>query len=208
MYHTPDGDRILLGAERRLFVESLAALVDLLATDADDDIILNVISFDELQPNQRLLVLYRSARGLLRPDEPPPKLTAFIDSAVATVYEFAKAQVEQEIDAAEFSEEVTSWRRLILAAAQQQSVSGELPDDTNEDMQVWGELIEDLAGRVLWDYDFALQDSLDLPPEESKRLRSVLGVADGYYTDVPDDPPDDQRNLYLEALMGLTADAR
>ena len=33
MYHTPDGDRILLGAERELFTQSLAMIVDLLAED-------------------------------------------------------------------------------------------------------------------------------------------------------------------------------
>ncbi len=36
----------------------------------------------------------------------------------------------------------------------------------------------------------------------------MLGVADDYYTDVPPDPPDEQINLYVDALKGLTLEAR
>ena len=205
MYHTPSGDRILIEAERRLFVESLAMVVDLLAID---DIELGVASFDELQRPQKLLVLYNAARGLLRPNAPPPKLTAFVDAAVATVYEFAKDQVKQEIENPEFCEGTTHWRRMILGAARQQNVSGELLDDTSDELESWVELVECLAGCVLWDNDYEWQGSLDAPPEESRRVRDILGVAGDYYTDVPPDPPDDQVALYVDALMGLTADVR
>ena len=70
MYHSPDGQRVLLGAERRLFEKSLAMMVDLLAT-GDCEVGMQV--FDELQRGQKLFALYRAARGLLRPDEPPPE---------------------------------------------------------------------------------------------------------------------------------------
>ncbi len=69
-------------------------------------------------------------------------------------------------------------------------------------------LVECLAGCVLWDNDYELQEPLDLPPEKSRRFRGLLGMADDYYTDVPPDPPDDQANLFIDALMGLTTDAR
>lgn len=61
---------------------------------------------------------------------------------------------------------------------------------------------------MLWDSDYESQESLDMPAEESTRFRDLLGMADDYYTDVPSDPPDDQADLYIDALMGLTADAR
>ena len=64
-------------------------------------------------------------------------------------------------------------------------------------------LLECLAGCVLWDNDYELQDSLDLPPDESRRFRNLLGMPDDYYTDFPHDPPDKQVQLYLDALMGL-----
>ena len=83
MYRTSEGERILLGAERRLFEESLAMMVDLLATGDCD---FGVQVFDDLQRGQKLFALYRAARGLLQPDEPPPELTAFLEGAVASVY--------------------------------------------------------------------------------------------------------------------------
>jgi hypothetical protein len=82
MYHTPRGDRVLHGAERRIFTQSLAMIVDLLAQgDAD----FGVTPFDELQWNQKVVVLYDSARALLHPTEPTPKLTANIAAIRARV---------------------------------------------------------------------------------------------------------------------------
>ena len=205
MYHTPRGDRVLHGAERRIFTQSLAMIVDLLAQgDAD----FGVTPFDELQWNQKVVVLYDSARALLHPTEPTPKLTANIESAVAIVYEHVKHQVDQEIDDPDISREKPFWRRLALDAAGEQVASDELPDESNCDKETWSLLVECLAGSVLWDNDYEWQELLDLPPEESKTARAKLGMGDDYYTDVPPDPPDDQIKLYVDALMGLTADAR
>ncbi len=205
MYHTPGGDRILVGAERSFFTHSLAMIVDLLA---DGDLDCGTTPFDELQRPQKLVVLYNSARGLLHPSEPTPKLTAFIESAVASVYEHAKDQVCQEIDDAGISGGTSFWRRLILDAVREQVAPDQLPIDTDRDKEMWSMLVECLAGCVLWDNDYELQESLDLPPEQSRRFRAALGMADDYYTDVPPDPPDEQAKLYVDALTGLTVDAR
>ncbi len=97
---------------------------------------------------------------------------------------------------------------MILDATRQQNICGELDDDANDNVAIWTEAVECLADCVLWDQDYAWQDCLDVPPEESRRVRDTLGVADDYYTDVPPDPPDDQVTIYVDALMGLTADAR
>ena len=180
-------------------------IVDLLATG---DMGFDIELFDQLQPNQKLFVLYNSARGLLRPSEPPPKLTAVIEAAVATVYEFAEDQLHQEIDDPEIRRRAPFWRKLVMEAAREQVELDEMPDDTSCDKEEWGLLLECLAGCVLWDTDYDWQESQDLPPEESKHLYATLGIDDDYYTDVPQDPPDDQTNLYLDALMGLTASGR
>ena len=175
---------------------------------SESDMEFGVSAFDELQRNQKLLVLYKSARALLRPNEPAPKLTAFIESSVAIVYEHAKDQVNQEIDDPESSSESSFWRRLVLEAVREQVAPDELPIGTDCNKQTWTVLVECLAGCVLWDNDYDSQLSLDLPPEESRQFRAMLGMADDYYTDVPPDPPDDQANLYADALVGLTADCR
>jgi hypothetical protein len=180
-------------------------IVDLLA---DGDVGFGVVPFDQLQRNQKLVVLYASARGLLHPDEPTPKLTAFVESAVATVYEHAIAQVHQEIDDPELAIETRHWRRLVLEAAREQIGQEELPDDRCTDKDTWTILLECLAGCVLWDNDYESQESLDLPPDKSRQLRAILGMDDDYYTEIPQDPTDDQAKLYVDSLVGLTADAR
>ncbi len=206
MYHTPAGYRILRGAERKLFVSSLGMLVDLLA-DSDGEASFGVSTFDELQLGQKVFIIYRSARGLLRPDEPVPKLTSSVEAAVATVFEHVRTMVVQEIDEPAFASPTPYWRSLVLDAAREQDDPAiELPQAESSDKDTWWLLLECLMGAVLWDNDYEAQERLDLPPEQSNQLKEVLGVEDDYYTDVPTDPRDDQLNLYVDALKGLTAE--
>ena len=90
MYRTSKGERILLDAERRLFEESLAMMVDNLSV-CDGDF--GVPAFDQLQLGQKLFSLYRAGRALLQPDEPPPEITAFLEAAVAAVYQHVSDMV-------------------------------------------------------------------------------------------------------------------
>jgi hypothetical protein len=205
MYRTSEGNRILLGAERHLFETCLAMIVDMF----DDDSDFGFEAFDNLRRNQKLAALYIAGRGLLCPDEPPPKLTAFLEATVATVYQFAKEQVEQEIvfPLSEDEGEGTAWRRLVLNAAREHSAS-ELPDENCADTGEWDYVIDCLADRVLWDQDYALLQCLDATPEKRREVQETLGVAADYFTEIPPDPPDSQTNLYLDALRGLTASVR
>jgi len=205
VYRTPHGERILLGAERTLFEESLAMLTDHLSV-GDHNFGLQV--FDTLQRGQKLFALYRAGRALLQPDELPPELTAFLEGAVATVYRHALDNVFQEIEEPEFATSIPSWRQLILNAARQCGDIDELPTDTNSDKSEWTILMECLEGAVLWDTDFEAQKRLDADPDTTRTLNEVLGISDNYYTDVPYDPPDDQIKLYIDALKGLTPRGR
>jgi hypothetical protein len=176
-------------------------MVDLLATDDCD---FGVQVFDELQRGQKLFALYRAARGLLRPNEPPPELTSFLEGAVATVYRWALAMAIQEIENPEFATADPSWRKQILDAARECEDIDELPEEDGRDGEEWEFLIECLEGAVLWDTDFEAQDRLDADPDTSRALDQFMGISEDYYTAVADDPPDDQINLYIDALMGLT----
>ena len=69
-------------------------------------------------------------------------------------------------------------------------------------------MMECLEGRVLWDADFEAQERLDVDPDASRNLDELMGIPDNYYTAVAYDPPDDQINLYIDALMGLTPRGR
>ena len=180
-------------------------MVDLLATG---DCEFDVQVFDELQRGQKLFALYRAARGLLRPDEPPPELTAFLEATVATVYRWALAMAIQEIEHPEFATADPSWRKQIFDAARECEDIEELPDETSRDREEWELLIECLEGAVLWDTDFEAQDRLDAAPDATGALDQFMGISDDYYTAVAHDPPDNQINLYVDALIGLTPRAR
>ena len=201
MYHTPNGERILLGTERQLFEESLGMMVDHLS---DNDCEFGVPLFDEMQRGQKLTALYRVARALLQPAEPPPELTAFIEATVAVVYRHALEMVVQEVEEPEFAGHNPSWRKLICAVARQDDGIDEVPPETSTNKEDWELMIECLEGKVLWDADFEIQDPLDADPDTSHNLKRVMGISDNYYTAVAHDPPDDQLNLYVDALKGLT----
>ena len=114
MYPTTHGERILLGAERRLFETSLGMMVDHLSIDDGD---FGVDAFDELRLGQKLFSLYRAGRALLDPDEPLPERAAFLDATVAAVYQHTHDMVVQEIDDRDFASLRPSWRELVIEAA-------------------------------------------------------------------------------------------
>jgi hypothetical protein len=124
VYRTPNGERILLGAERRLFEDSLAMMVDRLSVG---DYEFGVQVFDDLQRGQKLFALYRAARGLVHPDEPPPELTAFLEGAVATVYRHALHMAALEIEDRDFPPHDPTWRKMILDAARESEDIDEPP---------------------------------------------------------------------------------
>lgn len=205
VYNTPNGERILLGAERRLFEESLGMIVDDLSVGDGE---FGVVGFDELQWGQKLFALYRAGRALLQPDEPAPEITAFLAAAVATVYQHVQAMIEQEIDDPAFAPSPPSWRELVIEAARESDSLERLPRPTSRNKDEWEVAVECLADNVLRDRDFELGVHLDADPAESRKVKALMGVSENYYTAVPYDPPDDQLNLYIDALKGLTPRGR
>ncbi|MGO9113256.1 MAG: hypothetical protein ACLP9L_28830 [Thermoguttaceae bacterium] len=65
MWWTPDGDRILQGAEARLFREALGMVVGMVRDDTEGHWQIRVPPFDELQPDMKLVVLAKVGNSLL-----------------------------------------------------------------------------------------------------------------------------------------------
>ena len=128
MYNTPLGIRILQGAERRLFVETLAMIADDLSV-ADGPF--GIKAFDELQRNQKIAVLHSVARALLLQNQPAPKLTAAIEAAVASVFQRARGTVSLELSGelepgeAAFAN-APSWRDLVRNACSEAKIFDDL----------------------------------------------------------------------------------
>ena len=134
MYPTPRGGRILLDAERRLYEESLGMMVDHLSIiDCD----FGVPAFDELQRGAKLFALYQSSRALLQPDEPLPERVAYLDAAVAAVYQHAHDMIIQEIDEPEFATSPSRWRELVRKAAKGSDNIDQVPKETSLDKSEW-----------------------------------------------------------------------
>jgi hypothetical protein len=173
----------------------------------DNDCEFGVQVFDELQRGQKLFALYRAGRALLRPDEPAPELTAYLDGAVASIYRHALGMLALEIEEPGVTID-PSWRRQVLDAARQCGEFDELPDENSRDQEDWELLMACLETMVVGDTDFEAQDRLDADPDMTRKMDELMGVPANYYTEVPYDPPDGQINLYLDALMGLTPQGR
>ena len=209
MYNTPLGIRTLEGAERRLFVESLAMIVDNLSiVDGPFDIAV----FDRLQRNQKIAVLNMMAKALLCAQEPAPQLTAAIEAAVATVFlqEYAMISLELDDEFDELEEDAPphlSWCELLLAAGREAEID-DLPSVTEDDPDEWDLLLDCLEDRVLWDCDWEMEEQLDADPDVSQRVKQEMGISDDYFIAVPPDPTDEEANRLLLELRELTADAR
>ncbi len=120
MWWTPEGERVLRGAEWELFRAGLDMTWDMVEQSMDDpDFCSGVEAFDRLQPNQKLALLALVGKALKNEGEPRPKLTAHTEATVAAIFRQIADQVVIEIDMAaepEPDEDVMFWRRLALAA--------------------------------------------------------------------------------------------
>lgn len=206
MYNTPVGVRVLEGAERRLFVETLAMLID----DASmEDEPLDSGPYYGLQRNQKIFVLHTVARALLFEDEPAPELTASVEAAVAAVFERVGFMVSLESsgeldDCRQDRRNFPSWRELVSTACRETGIFdnlAEVDDDCSED---WDLLLECLEGRLLWDSDWAIDEQLDADPEAGGSVKDLLGIDPDYFVDVPPEPCDAEADRLLAELRALT----
>ena len=126
MWWTPDGQRVLQGAEAVLFREALGTVVDMVRDDNESVWQFGALPFDNLQPNQKLAVLAQVGMALLRENEPMPKLTAILEAAVGAIYDAIRVMVEMEIDQPPEWRVSPTWRELGLAACRERGID-ELP---------------------------------------------------------------------------------
>lgn len=193
MWHTSSGDRILSGAEAKLFKAALTGLVEETMLSDCDFCGCGIELFDELTSSQRLAVLEGIATSLLTDTVDMPNLTAVNESAVAAVFEYARFEVELEIDDCTAG---TTWRQMVFDSyhecfANESGSDSEhcCPAHAGSDCRTeWHSAVESLADRVLWDRDFEMVGSfLDEPPEKAAMMRQVLGIDDDYFSAAADD---------------------
>lgn len=225
-WHTPPGDRCLLGEEAEMVRDSLSSMVQELASCRETDEEpwqYGVTLFDELNWQQQLAVLDLLATNLLQQTSETLELSGINEAAVAAVYQNIAQQIELEIELHPVSppEFRTRWRQAVLDAYRENDdddfVGEELADqDTDQDsifdidancleVDRWQWLVELLADRVLWDRDFEMvNEMIDAPPERAAAMKAALGITSGYYTAIAPDPTDHQVDALFESLEQLT----
>jgi hypothetical protein len=203
MWHTSAGDRMLAGAEARLFKSALTRIVEDIKDEAMEDGLVEqweygIPRFDELTWTQRLQVLEQVASHVLSPSKETPELNAVNESAIAAIYQRMRHEIDFEIDS---ESESTEWRAMVLEAYGER-FAGDHDDDTDDeepfalpaptsrDRDVWSDLVESLADEVLWDQDFLMDEFLDAPPDKAEMLKQFMGIQDDYYSTAAPDVAD------------------
>lgn len=228
MWHTPDGDRILQGAEARLVRASLRSLlrtIDEGSDDLDGSPLFGVAPFDELEQGQRLVVLDQVSSALLREDVPPVPLTAVAEATVCLLYLNVMNEIEFEIEReADYYGGVPCrrWRRLVTAASYEtelgeasdrfHDVMREMPTSPQPacvDITEWDSEVSGLCDLVCGDRDWQMADELlDQPPEVAQRLKAQLGIDNDYFTAVVPLPKAAELLFARRSLRALVSNLR
>ena len=225
-WHTPSGDRYLVGEESEMVRDSLSTMVQELAScreTEEDPWEYGVTLFDELTWQQQLAVLDLLATNLLQETPETLELSGVNEASVAAVYQNIVQQIELEIELHTVSpvEFRTRWRQAALDAyrenedddiVRQEILSQDADQASVFDIDAncmevdrWCWLVELLADRVLWDRDFEMvNEMIDAPPERAAAMRAALGITPGYYTAIAPDPTDHQLDALFESLEELT----
>jgi hypothetical protein len=204
MWHTPDGDRTLFGAEATLVKAAITGIVESIKEESSgygDQLEYCITLFDELPDSQRLMLLERVATYLLTDTPTTLDLTAVNEAAVGVIFEHARTEIDREVASGRSA--ANKWRVIALAAYRECFADDDEADDESEfvpsvadcvDLQKWWELLESLANRILWDRDYELADTfLDAPPVESRTLKQMLGVDADYFAAAAPDIVDDRQ---------------
>jgi hypothetical protein len=200
MWRTEYGERILEGAEAKLFAETLLSLLDELLLDEFDEYPLGIRVFDNLTYGQKIYALSTIANGLLRKDIPIVELTAVLEGAIAAVFEHLKNLITLETDDEGFG---TDWREMVVAV-RKECEGEEIPLPTCRDMEEWDIEVEQIIDGILWDRDFDDDDIYtDHPPEKSEWLRHMARIPDNYYMAIADDLKDEEIEVIRTELRKL-----
>ena len=200
MWHTADGDRVLRGAEAKVFAESLLDLAQNELVE-DGDYSTDIPVFDSLTYPQKITILSQVAHALFREEVPMPELTAVLEGAVGAVFRVLHCLVEEEVEAVPDRDK--SLRNLVSRACRNLGVE-EVPRPSHRGIEDWRFCVDCLHDAILWDIDY-LGESIftDLPPEQSRALKQNMCVSDGYFLAIAPDPTPKQMVGLFAVLTSL-----
>jgi len=199
-WRTPEGERVLQGAEAEMIRRALEYTIEQIGNDSihnGDPWEFGLPHFDALAYESRIVVMEHVGNGLLTETDSCSRLSALNESGVALLFLMLKEMVSVEIDEPDHA---GTWpaKSLVLAAAQEcidkDCGAGE------SDLDDWEELINLLAERILWDGDFSFvfeEEASDDPPAE------VIPIRDDYYCFTVPEPSEEELRSALRRLREL-----
>jgi hypothetical protein len=197
VWRTDPSDRILEGAEAKIFAEALLSLIDEFDF-CDFEYELGIKCFDTLTVGQKIYVLATIGNGLFRKDVKPVELTAVMESGIGAVFKHLYNNITIEIDMPELD---SNWRKLLVAARKEMEAE-EIPEPTCEDYDEWDLEVDELANAILWDRDYEDGDIyMDHPPEKTEWLKYMASIPDNYYTAIADDLTDEEATAQIKELQ-------
>ena len=199
VWRTDYSDRILEGAEAKVFANALLSLLDEFDL-CDFEYDLGIKCFDTLTVGQKISVLSTIGNGLFRKEVEIVELTAVLESGIGAVFKHLYNRITYEIDVPELG---SIWRELLVAARNEMQAE-EIPDITYEDFGIWDLEVDELANAVLWDRDYEDGDIyMDHPPEKTEWLKYMAMIPDNYYTAIADDLTDEEAQVKIKELSKL-----
>jgi len=206
MWVMDDGERVLTGKRAAAFAGAAGYLLATLETN-DGEYPTGISPFDDLTYGQKVSCLDAVTRGLLRKDVPAIEPALPLEAAIVGVYGELWVLVSIEIYDPQASG--TVWRQLVVQAVKESAVEHAhdlawVPDPASTDERLWLERIAGLQREILEDTDeVAVESVADLPGNQARAIRKILGISDEYALMVPDDLNDRQIEQRLTELHRL-----
>ena len=198
MWWTPLGERILVGAEARLFADCVYDLLEDPKLGEPNDYVVGVDVFDRLTYGQKIGVLSSVTQALLRPEVPRPELTAVLEGTVAAVFRHLLELVEIEIDL-DFVDS-----RTLITEALRETERTDVPDARCQDIEEWEFQVLFLSDRILWDADYEAGGNFeDQAPQNAASLKALMGIEDDYFVAVASDLRDQDIPAVRDTLRAL-----
>ena len=208
MWTMDDGERVLTGKRAAAFAGAAGYLLSALQTK-DGEYSTGISPFDDLTYGQKVSCLDAVTRGLLRKDVPAIEPALPLEAAIVVVY--GELWVLVSIELYDPQAGGTTWRQLVVQAVKESAVEHAydlawVPDPASRDEGLWLERIAGLQREILEDTDEEAVESIaDLPGNQAREIRKILGISDEYALMIPDDLNDrqiEQRLTELHRLLG------
>ncbi|TWU20327.1 hypothetical protein [Bythopirellula polymerisocia] len=179
-WHAQAGEIVLRGKEADIFRDAILSMCDLIATESRDEesAFGGARVFDHMTRTQQLASLGEVTRYLFHATEECLPLTAWSEATLASILHEIRTSVHLEIEKGGDDKLRQTIREMFEEEWE--------PIDWN-DVCEWDYVLDAYESRFLWDTDFEDDSLSDLPPEQAKLVRELLGITDDYYASISPD---------------------